>query len=281
MDHSGGGVNLAGPSTVGGALVLDNGIIHTQANDLLTLLDNATATSGSAGSHIDGPMRKIGNDAFEFPVGSNGTWRRIGIQDINDQDTEYTAEYIAAAAPSLAPLAPGLIAISGTEHWNLTRAVTADDARVALYWEDAAASAITDCALLVVARWDGFAWQGEPSTVTGSCVGNDAGNVESNNSVGSYSAFTFGTSDGTVGLAAVEAAPAFTLAPNPATDRVVITTTGRSGAMPFTLCDASGRVLRSGSLGAAAHVLDVSGLANGTYFLRTSEGGTRPLIIQH
>ncbi len=281
LDNSGGGVNLVGPSTVGGALVLDNGIIHTQSNDLLTVLDNATATSGSASSHVDGPMKKIGNDAFVFPVGKNGTWRRIGIQDINDQDTEYTAEFIPVAAPALTPLALGLSAINTAEHWALTRAVTADNARVALYWEDAAGSGLTDCASLVVARWDGTAWQGEPSTVSGSCVGNAAGNVESNNSVSSYSAFTFGTNDGTVGLAEADAASAFTLAPNPARDRVVVMTPIGTGTLPFTLNDAIGRVVLRGTLNSAANTVDVSGLPNGTYNLRTSEGRAAPLIIQH
>ena len=200
MNNSGGGASLSGPTSVAGTLTLEIGMIHTQMNDLLTLLRNSTSTSGSPSSHVDGPMTKVGENAFVFPVGKNGQWRRMGINNINDQNSEYTAEFINAPFANATALNPGLVSVNQLEHWTLTRAAATDDARVELFWEDATSSGLTDCSSVVVSSWDGTAWQGVLSTTSGSCTGTDAGSVLSDVSIPTYTAFTFGSSDGTVGL---------------------------------------------------------------------------------
>ena len=40
--------------------------------DIIHFVDNATTTGGSNASHVDGPIRKTGNDAFNFPTGDGG-----------------------------------------------------------------------------------------------------------------------------------------------------------------------------------------------------------------
>lgn len=277
MNNSGAGALLAGDCTVEGELTLDNGIIHSQADNMLTLVQNATTTSGSDASHVSGPMKKIGGNAFLFPVGRNGAWRRIGVQDINDQDTEFTAEYFDAPYVNTTSLAPGLIGVSSTEHWTLTRAGTSDDARVELFWQDAAASGITDCGTAVVARWDGAQWVGEPSTTTGSCAGNDAGAVESNESVPTYMAFTFGLSDGTIGLdESVASSPAPIAFPNPASSVMYIATIANA----YEVFDALGRRMH---IEGGTKQFDVGNWDNGVYYLRfmNKTPSTMRFVVQH
>lgn len=199
--NTGGGV-VPGPgnTTVAGALVLDNGLVHTDPTAMVTLLQGATATSGSAQSHVAGPLRKVGNDDFVFPVGQDGLWRRIGVEELNDQDTELTATYFPTHHADTTTLDAGLAAVSTTEHWTLTRAVTTDAARVTLYWEDAAWSDLGDCSALDVAYWNGVSWSGAVGQTLGSCQGNDAGTVQSDDAIPVFAAFTFGTSDGTIGV---------------------------------------------------------------------------------
>ena len=192
LNNSGNGATLVGPSSVEGELVLDNGIIHTQSNDLLTLFDNATTSGGSASSYVDGPMKKTGNEAFVFPVGKDGQWHRIGISSINDQDTEFTAEYLVGDHIADDLLAPGVIAISDIEYWRLDRAVTNDDPRVELYWPDAAASGIGACSGVSVCHWDNTAWQATPSTVSGACSGNETGSTYSDTSIDHSGAYALG-----------------------------------------------------------------------------------------
>ncbi|MBK7086866.1 MAG: hypothetical protein IPH53_20365 [Flavobacteriales bacterium] len=240
VDNTGGGASLSGPSTVAGPLTLDNGLLHTGSNDLLTLLHGSSSTTGSATSHVDGPMRKVGNDAFVFPVGKAGQWRRIGISSINDQDTEFTAEFFDSPYTNTTSIGPGLVSVNAIEHWSLARAGTTDDARVELFWEDAAASGITDCATLVVSAWDGTSWQGALSTPSGSCTGNDPGALISNNAVEYYDVLTFGSNDGTIGVnEIVSTAPSISFNGN------AIQVRGNTAQADLTLLDASGKAVLS------------------------------------
>jgi len=185
-------------------------------------------------------MRKVGNDAFVFPVGKAGQWRRIGISSINDQDTEFTAEFFDSPYTNTTSIGPGLVSVNAIEHWSLARAGTTDDARVELFWEDAAASGITDCATLVVSAWDGTSWQGALSTPSGSCTGNDPGALISNNAVEYYDVLTFGSNDGTIGVnEIVSTAPSISFNGN------AIQVRGNTAQADLTLLDASGKAVLS------------------------------------
>lgn len=150
-------VTLASPVEVSNSLTLNTGIVITRANPLppaytsptflLTLVDNATSTSGSASSFVSGPMRKIGNDAFTFPVGKYiGTefhWRTIGVSAQSNVAEEITAEFWrdnptnrGPISPAAAAASPGLSHISRCEYWDLTKTTAALDVNVTLSWSN-------------------------------------------------------------------------------------------------------------------------------------------------
>lgn len=246
-----GSMMLSGASSVAGALTLDSGLVHTTPTDLLTILNTGTATGGSALSYVEGPLRKVGNTGFIFPVGKNGTWRRISIAGMSDPVAEFTAEYFDAGYPNTTSLEQGLSAVSNTEHWTLTRAVPTDSARVELFWENAAASNITDCDAVVVAQWNGVDWQGGSSSTTGSCADNDAGTVALDGPATSYLAFTFGTSDLNTGMNTV--------------DRMV-------DLLPFPQPSDTWTMLPWHALGGSVRVLDQSGREVAVQLDRNGEG---------
>ena len=55
------------------------GRIFSSATNLLTIEDNATATGASNSSHVNGPVRKLGDEAFTFPIGKNGYYRMCAM----------------------------------------------------------------------------------------------------------------------------------------------------------------------------------------------------------
>lgn len=55
------------------------GRIFSTATNLITIEKNATATGASNSSHVDGPVRKLGDEAFVFPVGKSGYYRMIAM----------------------------------------------------------------------------------------------------------------------------------------------------------------------------------------------------------
>ncbi len=55
------------------------GRIFSTAINLITIEDNATALGASNTSHVNGPVKKLGDEAFTFPVGKNGYYRMIAM----------------------------------------------------------------------------------------------------------------------------------------------------------------------------------------------------------
>jgi len=64
---------------VNGTLTLTSGNILSSSTNMLTLGTSALVAGGSDSSHVVGPMKKIGNSNFVFPVGKQGKMRKVGV----------------------------------------------------------------------------------------------------------------------------------------------------------------------------------------------------------
>ena len=70
--------------------------------------------------------------------------------------------------------------------------------------------------------------------------------------------------------------------PVPADDLLIIRQASLgTSTLAFTILDASGRMLGNASLTGGETPIDVTGLANGAYLLRTSDGHTARFVVQH
>ncbi len=186
------GITLNQAIQVNNTLSLTNGVITSSATNSITLIDNATSTPGNASSFVNGPFKKIGNDAFVFPIGKNGLWRRLEISAPTNINSEFVAEYFNTSFSSTTPFNAPLNGVSNIEYWKLDKFNTTNNTQVGIYWENATSSGISNCAVVTLARWDGTAWFNENSTVTGLCTASNAGNVLSNAIATSSAVFTFG-----------------------------------------------------------------------------------------
>jgi hypothetical protein len=175
-------------------LTLTSGIVYTSATNILALGTSGTSTSGSATSFISGPMSKAGTTNFVFPIGKGSKWRRSAISNIS-ASTTYRAEYFDAAFSNTAAVNAPLNNISQVEYWQIDRIVGAGNANISLYWEDAAASGITNCTDITIARWNGTSWDERAGSSVGgsSCTGAGAGVVTSNSLITAFSPFSFGS----------------------------------------------------------------------------------------
>ncbi|HLP13072.1 MAG TPA: T9SS type A sorting domain-containing protein [Flavobacteriales bacterium] len=190
------GVVLGNAASVSGYMGLINGKFTTSSSAILTLMDNATSNSGWAGSFVNGPLKKLGNDAYIFPIGKNNRWRRLEISAPAAITSEFTAEYTDTSYVSILPVSSPLTAVSNLEYWQLSKLDPADDVQVSLYWEDATSSGITDCANISMAHWNGSAWNNLLSNATGVCSGTGNGYVSTTTPVSNAGIFTFGFYDG-------------------------------------------------------------------------------------
>jgi hypothetical protein len=197
QNKTGATTTLSVPVTVISELTLTSGIINTTTVNLLTLVDEAISTSGNSTSFVDGPMKKIGNDTFVFPLGDGTIWARLEITSPVAVTDAYTAQYFATSYSNTTSMAaspsPALNNVSSIEYWTCNRNSGTSNVKVKLYWENAARSVILGYSPdLVVARWNGSAWENAgQSAITGASPGN-----VTSNTVSSFGTFTFGSLSG-------------------------------------------------------------------------------------
>jgi len=176
------GVTLQQEFKVANVCTFISGVFTTTNTNILTLNDNATYTGIDLDAaltymYVNGPMKKIGDDVFTFPVGkiSHGC-RPIYISAPKSNpstSSEFRAELIRGNAGLLGPItATGLQKVSGCEYWYLDRLVGTSNVDVSLSWSGEspcnAQSYVTDLPNLVAAHFNGTSWD---------TYGNDGGTI--------------------------------------------------------------------------------------------------------
>ena len=189
------GATLLSPLTLPYNLQLTSGKITTTAANLLTMLDNATYTGGSTTSFINGPMKKIGNDNFIFPIGTGSIYTPIGIINVSGEivTDEFTAEYLRTNPQSVHGTAvqSGQDHVSLVEYWTLAHsgAATKQISLAVNY-----TSFCYDLSKTYVSRWDatGPFWTNQNATFVSGPASPPlvSGTITSTTPVSSYGDFT-------------------------------------------------------------------------------------------
>jgi hypothetical protein len=187
------GVALTSPMILPYKLQLMTGAIKTSRKNLLTLLDNGAASGGSVNSFVDGPVKKMGHDDFEFPVGKQGDYAPLKITGSGGSVAdEFIAEYFLGNPAQVYGYSyerPPLVRISKLEYWILERLSGSSLKKIAVHvgnYSDA-----TALENLELVRWDAAAniWKSEGNSfhsgiATGTLVSNE---------VSRFGAFTLGS----------------------------------------------------------------------------------------
>ena len=190
-------ITLNTPVSIISNLNLTQGNIISSTSNMLTMNDNAVVDAVSDNAYVVGPMKKIGNDAFTFPVGGTDTYGNshyagIGISAPPSASHQYVAEYHAAGHTSAATFSAPLTKVSLVEYWDLERPVGTGSINVYLYWGDGTRSGIGSLTDLRVAHWNGTTWEDKGNAGTSGSVA--SGSIAATG-ISTFSPFTFGTVD--------------------------------------------------------------------------------------
>lgn len=199
------GVSLELPLAISNSLTLTSGLLTTSTTNLLTMNAGSSVTGanyasrlsgGSDNSFVNGPIKKIGNTDFLFPVGKLIAGHHYcGISAPANATDAFTAEYKRASAAAMGTVtASGLHHVSNCENWTIDRTTGTSNVNVTLSWSGtsncSSAVYVNDLATLVVAHfgtsWDNF---GNDGGNTGTV---SAGSVTWLN-VSTFSPFTLGS----------------------------------------------------------------------------------------
>jgi hypothetical protein len=187
-------VTLSGDINVSNLFTLSNGLLKTGNNNLI-VANNATTTGASTARYVDGNVRKVGNQAFTFPVGNLTKYAPISISAPLNPTDHFTASYSFTnpnnSSYTTTSLGAGLNRVSLNEYWLVNRTNGTSNVDVTLSFDGSRSGGITTLADLRVARWTGSQWVNEGNTGT---TGTPADGTVKSNPVTNFSPFTLGSS---------------------------------------------------------------------------------------
>lgn len=198
-------VTLTTPATLNTNLSFVNGALRSSVPNPFIFADNSTYSGAANLRFIDGPVSKIGDDAFEFPTGdiagATWVWAPLAIADPGSSASDrFTVEYYFTASPNnWSPLHMCNLAqlnhTSGVEYWNIERNIGTTYPDVTLFWKDAQRSGINSLPDLTTAHWEDCAgtnkWVSKGGTATGTLGPGGTGQI-TGTGFPSYSPVTFG-----------------------------------------------------------------------------------------
>ena len=189
------GVYLDNPTSIGGTLTLTNGIVHSDAVNLLTINAGAATTVATNTSYVSGPVKKIGNTAFTFPIGSANMYRSISISAPAVASDEFIAEYFYTTPDPTYDRSSHAISIdhiSNMEYWSLQKSAGTSNVVVTLSWNNVSGG-VTNLAEMTVAQWDGAIWQDHGNG--GTTGSNLAGTITSSAPATTYGPFSLSSTN--------------------------------------------------------------------------------------
>lgn len=191
VNKSAGSLTLNNNSEIESNCDFTSGIINSSASALLIFQNNATALNASATSHTAGPVRKIGDDAFTFPIGKNNNYAPASISAPALATDHFTAEYFGTdPQPSYDRSLKDITLnnISACEYWIIDRTNGTSNVTVDLSWNTPRSCGVGSLTDLRVARWDGTMWKDHGN---GGTTGNTTtGTIVTSAAVTSFSPFT-------------------------------------------------------------------------------------------
>ena len=133
-NNTSGGIAINNNLSVSGTHTFTSGMLTTAASKYLIYEDNATHTGAADAAHVNGWVKKTGDDNFTFPVGNNSYLREIAISDLSSS-SEYNAQY-SGTTPNTANKQSPLVSVNPNEHWTMEKISGTGNITVTLNWDN-------------------------------------------------------------------------------------------------------------------------------------------------
>ena len=199
---SSGTMTLGTPVSIVSTATFTNGYVVSTNTNYVEFKAGSSWSGASDNSFVSGPVRKIGNTAFTFPVGKNAEYHLIGMSAPAVGTDSYESEYFEVNPVALFGTNKdvSLDHVSTCEYWDFSRKVGTSDVYVTLSWTPKSCNlwaGVTSPADLVVAHWWDTAtdiWEDRgASSYTGD---NSSGTVTASLFSSSYSPFALASRTG-------------------------------------------------------------------------------------
>ncbi len=183
-------LTLNTPLIVSDSLQLTKGRINTDTTNLLSISHGGKLIGGSDSTYINGPLKKTGNTAFTFAVGSSSLahpYHPIEITAPTSSTDAYTAHYFPTAQTIGTAIDSTIDNLNACQYWNLVRNAGTSKVKVKLSWNNDSCETISPSNFRVTG-WNGSMWEDLGNgAITGDSI---VGTVQSGDSLNSISSLT-------------------------------------------------------------------------------------------
>ena len=175
VNKSSGYVTLNSSILISDSLILSSGRLNTDSTNLISLSNNSKLSGGSDGSYINGPVKKIGSNAFVFPLGSPTLAHPYHPLEITAPTTStdaYTSQYFSQGQTIGSAIDTSIDNLNACQYWKLIRNAGTSTVKVKLNWNNDSCESISPSNYRVTG-WNGSMWKdlGNGNTSGDSIVG--------------------------------------------------------------------------------------------------------------
>lgn len=153
--------HLSNEVNISGTSDFQQGIVDDDNYGGLLIFENAANhINVDKNSHVDGFVRKNGNDAFQFPIGDKGQFRYASISAPDNASDAFSSKYFLENSNALYPHADrtGIIdLIDNQEYWTIDRTNGDSPVLLTLSWNEETTPAAIYAAPyeeIHIVRWD-------------------------------------------------------------------------------------------------------------------------------
>ncbi|MBK7967702.1 MAG: hypothetical protein IPK08_01605 [Bacteroidetes bacterium] len=151
--------------SVDDSLIFIQGKLITTSANLLTMKHGSIAYGASNSSFVSGPVKKIGNSAFVFNVGSGNTYRPLTITAPSNSTDAFTAEYYSAGQTLGSTKDTTITFVSDCGYWKLDRNVGSSNITPKFAFDSLHCDYLT-VKPVHIALWNGTKWTDKGEAVT-------------------------------------------------------------------------------------------------------------------
>ncbi|MEN9523658.1 MAG: hypothetical protein RL065_2035 [Bacteroidota bacterium] len=194
------GFTLNNDLSVSGTHTFSSGVLSTSASNYLIYQSGATYTGDGDSKHVNGWVKKIGTQDFDFPVGNGSMERVAGIRALSTSSDFQCRYYQSTPNTSSVLTSSGLTTVNSNEYWYIDRN-SGGTAKVYMTWnvlKRALSLGTSFLSYVQVAHYTSSNWQSETGTATGSLL--TSGSITSG-TLNSFSPFTFGSGNAVLPVA--------------------------------------------------------------------------------
>jgi hypothetical protein len=144
----------------------------------------STSTGASNNSFVSGPMKKVGNTAFVFDVGSGSTYRPLTITAPSNTTDAFTAEYFNTGQTLGSSKDTTITFVSDCSYWKLDRNAGSSNITPKFAFDSLHCDYLT-VKPVHIALWNGTKWTDKGEAVT------ESNNKTTSSAMTSYGYFAF------------------------------------------------------------------------------------------